>query len=804
MSMNPGREATLGRESKDADTYSFQAEINQLLSLIINTFYTKKEVFLRELISNASDALDKAKYRTARENAESSPSVEAPAEAPAEYRIRLRADKEARTLVLEDTGVGMTRQELIDNLGTIAQSGTMQFMKQCSEGTTEESRQSLIGQFGVGFYSAYLVADRVSVTSRANGAPRAHTWESAANGTFTVSSGDAGAHTSAGTTITLYLKEDCAEYADEGHLRSLIHTYSSFIQYPIYMEVETTRDVPATDDDEKGDDEKDDDDEKDATDDARLPKTRVETCREWQLQNEQKPLWVRAQKDIKDSEYVSLYKALCNDWDEPLAWTHVVAEGNVDFRGILYVPKRAPVDLYDSNKRHSIKLFVKRVFVMDETDELIPEWLKFMRGVVDSEDMPLNISREMLQKNGVVKVMQRNIIKKSLELFDEMATERPDDYLTFYKNYSKCIKLGVHDESKHQAKLLKLLRYPTSKTFADASSSSASSSSASSSSASASPPMVSLDEYVERMPSAQKDIYFITGETDQIIDQSPFLERLKDEGTEVLYMSDPIDEYVMQGLREYDGRSFVSCTRLIKKRETKAESETEKESEKESEKEATDQEGGLELTEEAMTRLCKRFTDVLGHTVEAVLPSTRLVKSPACLVSSEFGWSANMERIMRAQTMRDNSRTEFMTAKKIMEINPTHRIIRDLSNRLGRVDESESETESGAKSESAESESALVDEVIHLLYESSVVDSGFTLDTPKRFVSRINHMISLGLSLDDDGGNANGDMLANRVDAPDVRIERVSSHEMQEKNTIRHDNVPLTNEGDSTEMQAVD
>ena len=701
------------------ETYEFQAEINQLMSLIINTFYTKKEIFLRELISNASDALDKSKYTRAQKGVEDD---------GYEGCVKMRADKNARTVCIEDTGVGMTRQELIDNLGTIAQSGTKGFMQK-NEGT-------LIGQFGVGFYAAYLVADRVTVTTRTDDT-ETYTWESSAGGTFTIKPAEEEMD-KRGTRIVLHMKEDADEYLDNSRLTKLIQTYSQFIQYPIYLEVEKTREV---EDDEKEDEKEDEKvtiedvtDHKDETDDGKK-KTRIESYREWERQNEQKPLWIRPPSEITNDEYNEFYKAITGDWDGALSWSHIVAEGTLDFRGVVYVPKRAPFDLYDSTKKHNIKLFVRRVFVMDETEELVPEWLKFLRVMIDSEDLPLNISREMIQKNQIIKLIQKNLVKKCIEMFMEMARDKPDDYKTFYKNYSKCIKLGVNDEPKYKDKLMKLLRYTSSATIN-------------------SEEMVSLDEYVGRMKKGQKGIYYITGETDKIIHESPFLEKLRSLDYEVLYMSDPIDEYVMQRTKEYEDKKFIDCARGGKILDEEEEEDEEMKEKRESEEKA----------------LCKRFQEVLGHQVDAVVVGTRMVDSPCCLVSSEYGWSANMERIMRAQTLRDNSQADFMTARKVMEVNPKHRIIKEVQKLIS------SETDE------------LANDVINLLYESSLIDSGFTIETPKRFVKRINNMICLGLSLEEDPKEPP------KEDDPRVKIEKMEDPNLL-KELMRKNDIIEKNEG---------
>lgn len=747
-------------EPPQTHKYEFQAEINQLLSLIINTFYTNKDIFLRELISNASDALDRARYEDSRaktsvENVSKSTSQEqnvAVGESDREKSIRITADADLKTLTIEDNGVGMTHEDLVNNLGTIARSGTRGFIERLNHNATADDKDnhSMIGQFGVGFYSAYLVADRVEVVTRTRACAHAHCWQSDANGTFTIHEDPTDTHF--GTRIVMHIKEAEAHYLKADAIRELVKTHSQFIHYPIFLQVECTREVR--------DEPKSEEAETEAggcwqdpslTDDGKH-QSRLETYLEWERQNEQQPVWVRAPADVTDEEYKALYKAISNDWDAPLAWTHVAGEGTVEYKAILYLPRRMPPDLYDSTKKHSIKLYVKRVFVMDEMDELVPEWLKFMRGLVDSEDLPLNISREVLQKNRVVHLIQKNLVKKCIEMFERM---EPDDYAVFYKNYSKCLKLGVTDETKHRDRLLRLLRYTSSATIEGSEPSATCT--------------VSLDDYVGRMRDGQDAIYFSTGETDQMIHDSPFLERLKRDGVEVLYMSDPIDEYVMQTIREYEGKKFVSCTRSYGDKD------------KNKDKDKDQQPSDARPSAQDLEGLCSYMKDVLGEQIERVVVGDRLVDSPCCLVSSEHGWTANMERIMRAQAMRDNSHANYMTARKIMEVNPEHPIIVEVVRRLrSLVDlassseaeerENREKREKREKDDEPNDEEGLVRDVIHLLYESSLVDSGFTLEIPKRFVRRINNMVALGLSLDTAKISEENDA---KRDSPNVRIEPV-------------------------------
>ncbi|VAI18816.1 unnamed protein product [Triticum turgidum subsp. durum] len=621
----------------ETETFAFQAEINQLLSLIINTFYSNKE-FMEALAAGAD--------------------------------------------------------------------------------------VSMIGQFGVGFYSAYLVAERVVVTTKHNDDEQ-YVWESQAGGSFTVTRDTSGEQLGRGTKMVLYLKDDQMEYLEERRIKDLVKKHSEFISYPISLWTEKTTEKEISDDEdeeEKKDTEEgkveDVDEEKEEKE--KKKKKIKEVSHEWNLVNKQKPIWMRKPEEINKEEYAAFYKSLTNDWEEHLAVKHFSVEGQLEFKAVLFVPKRAPFDLFDNKKKaNNIKLYVRRVFIMDNCEELIPEYLSFVKGIVDSEDLPLNISRETLQQNKILKVIRKNLVKKCIELFFEIA-ENKEDYNKFYEAFSKNLKLGIHEDSQNRTKIAELLRYHSTKSGDE---------------------LTSLKDYVTRMKEGQNEIYYITGESKKAVENSPFLEKLKKKGYEVIYMVDAIDEYAIGQLKEFEGKKLVSATKEGLKLD---ESEDEKKKQEE--------------LKEKFEGLCKVIKEVLGDKVEKVIVSDRVVDSPCCLVTGEYGWTANMERIMKAQALRDSSMAGYMSSKKTMEINPENAIMDELRKRAD-----------------ADKNDKSVKDLVMLLFETSLLTSGFSLEDPNTFGTRIHRMLKLGLSIDEDdeAPENDTDMPPLEDDAGESKMEEV-------------------------------
>lgn len=644
----------------ETETYAFSADINQLLSLIINAVYSNKEVFLRELISNASDALNKVRYESLK-----NPSY---LDNENNLEIKISFDKANKILKIKDTGIGMMKDELVNNLGTIASSGTKKFL----ESITDNNGSQFIGQFGVGFYSGYLVADKIVVISKHNDDEQ-YLWESNGNGTFDIQRDDTNYELKRGSILMLHLKDDMTEYLEESKIIELIKKHNQFIEFPIFVETQKTREV-----------------ELEAIEEGKEPQKVNETYFEYDQVNKDKPIWCRNSKEITEDEYSDFYKSMTGDYDTYLDMSHFTVEGQVEFKGLLYIPKRSPIDLFDgqTKRKGMIKLYSRKVFITDDCEDLLPEYLKFVKGVIETEDIPLNISRETLQQNKIIKIIGKNIIKKIFEMFNRIGDE-PEKFRTFYEQYNKSIKLGVHEDSTNRNKLVPLLRYETSNSNGD---------------------LISLDDYVENMKSDQSSIYYITAESVKSIINSPFLEKLKTKNYEVIYMCDPLDEYITQQVKDYKDKKLVCIT-----------------------KENIDM-GGDESEKEEFERLKNEFKNVcdymkstLSDEVEKVIVSNKLANYPCILSTSEFGWTANMQRILKAQTF-NKPEMNYMMGRKILEINPNNKIIQKIKYRL---DNDNMDTQ--------------LSDLVTLLYDITLQASGFTVEDPSKFSNKVLKLIDNGL-----------------------------------------------------------
>ena len=581
-------------------TMGFQTEAKRLLHLMIHSLYSNREIFLRELISNASDAIDKHRFAVIGDTNLGA--------GVGDYRIRVEADSEAKTITIDDNGIGMSRDEVVDNLGTIAKSGTAAFMEQLSGDQKADSQ--LIGQFGVGFYSSFIVADHVVVVTRKAGEETATQWESAGEDEFTISESS---RDCAGTTITLHLKDDAEEFADSWRVRSVIKKYSDHISVPVMMP-----EPPAP----AGDDE----------DAAEVPAEP-----EWQAVNEAKALWTRSRSEVTDEEYQAFYKHISHDFEDALSWSHNAVEGKLEYTSLLYLPQRAPFDLWQREGARGLKLYVQRTFIMDEAEQFLPMYLRFVKGVLDSSDLPLNVSRELLQQNQQVDAIRSALTKRVLDMLSKMANKQPDDYIRFWDTFGAVLKEGPAEDFTNREKIADLLLFATTRD--DEASQ-----------------RISLKQYVEAMKDDQQSIYYVVAENHATAKNSPHIEALRKQGVEVLLLSDRVDEWLMSHLAEYDGRPLRDV----------AKGEWDESADDEDAKQA------LEAAEKASESLIERMQGVLSERVAGIRPTTRLTSSPACLTVAEHEMGAQMRRIMEAAGQ------EMPETKPTMEINVEHPLLQRL------------------------------------------------------------------------------------------------------------------------------
>ncbi|EFO23822.1 endoplasmin [Loa loa] len=675
-----------------AEKHSFQAEVNRMMKLIINSLYKNKEIFLRELISNASDALDKIRMLSLTD-----PLV---LSATDELSIRIKADPENHMLHVTDTGIGMTKTDLINNLGTIARSGTSEFLSKLLDSSTSlEQQQDMIGQFGVGFYSSYLVADRVVVTSKHNDDDQ-YIWESDSS-SFTVAKDPRGATLKRGTQVTLHLKEEAYDFLEADTLKNLVEKYSQFINFNIYLWQSKTETVEEPiDETEKITDEKTEDGDGKVEEDKTEPKTKKveKTTWDWEKINNVKPIWMRKNDDVEMEEYKEFYKSITKDQENPLAYVHFTAEGEVTFKSILYVPRHSPFDMFQNYGKgtDNIKLYVRRVFITDDFHDMMPKYLSFIRGIVDSDDLPLNVSRETLQQHKLLKVIKKKLVRKVLDMLKKM---EPGDFEHFWKEYSTNIKLGIMEDPTNRTRLAKLLRFYSSHKKDE---------------------MISLAEYVSRMKDKQEMIFYVAGSSREEVESSPFVERLLKKGYEVLYLVEAVDEYAIQSMPEFDGKKFQNAAK-----------EGLKIDDGEKNKEMQEQ---LEKEYEPLTDWLKNVA--LKDKIEKALVSQRLVQSPCALVASSYGWSGNMERIMKSQAHSksyDPTQEFYANQKKTFEINPRHPVIKELLRRV----------QSGESNEKA-TDTAL------LLFETATLRSGFTLNDQIGFAERVEQILRRTINVSPD------------------------------------------------------
>ncbi|ACT51012.1 molecular chaperone HtpG [Methylovorus glucosotrophus] len=628
----------MSAETLTKETLGFQAEVKQLLQLMIHSLYSNKEIVLRELISNASDAADKLRFEALSDNSLYGND--------SDLKIRVSFDKDARTLTISDNGIGMNRAEVISNIGTIAKSGTKEFFQSLTGDQAKDA--NLIGQFGVGFYSAFILADKVTLITRRAGSDEAVKWESAGEGDYTL---EAVEKAGRGTDIILHLREGEDEFLNDWKLKSIIRKYSDHITLPIIMKKSEWKDG------------------------EQVPTDEDETV------NKASALWARSKSDISDEEYQEFYKHVSHDFENPLAWSHNRVEGKQEYISLLYVPSRAPLDLYDRERKHGIKLYVKRVFIMDDAEKLMPQYLRFVRGVIDSADLPLNVSREILQSSRDIDNIKAGSVKKVLGLLEDLAENKPEEYAGFWKEFGRVLKEGPGEDFANREKIAGLLRFASTHADTDAQ-------------------VVSLKDYIGRMKEGQDKIYYITADSFAAAQHSPHLEIFRKKGIEVLLMSDRVDEWMLSSLTEFDGKALQSVAKGDLDLGN-LEDEAEKEQQKKVEEEARD--------------LIERVKTTLGERVKEVRVTHRLTDSPACLVAGENDLSGNLERLLKAAGQKTPD------SKPILEVNPEHKLVAKLK---------------------TESDDGRFADLANLLFDQALLAEGGQLEDPASFVRRMNSLIS--------------------------------------------------------------
>ena len=654
-------------DAAQKETLAFQAEVRQLLDLMINSLYSNKEIFLRELISNASDAEDKLRFAALADDTlyEGNPNLE----------IRITFDKDAQTVTVADNGIGMNREEVVANIGTIAQSGTKEFLKSLSGEQAKDA--NLIGQFGVGFYSSFVVADKVRLVSRRAGdtLDQGVAWESAGDGEYTLETVEKPEH---GTEITLHLREAETEFLDDWRLRSIIRKFSDHVSWPIMMVTKETATAEVDEDEEK---EADLQAPAEGSEDVAQQEDKpAEDSVKWEKVNTASALWTRAKSDIKEEEYTEFYKHIAHDFEDPLSHIHVRLEGKYDYTLLLYLPKRAPFDLWDRERKHGVKLYVRRIFIMEGAEELMPRYLRFVRGLIDTADLPLNVSREILQNNKVVTAIRKGAVGKVFSLLESLAEKETEDYQTFWKGFGKVLKEGVIEDYANKERLAKLLRFASTHTDTEAQD-------------------VSLSAYVARMNADQEKIFYVTGDSHAAARKSPHLEIFRKKEIEVLLLSDRVDEWLVSHLNEFEGKSLQSVT--------KGDLDLGKLDDEEQKKEHKE-------AEDSFKGLLTRVKDSLGESVKEVRVTHRLTDSPSCLVGDEYDMSATMERILK------ESGQEVPGAKRILEVNPTHPLLLRLKEEM---------------------DSQRFDDLCHILFDQALLSEGGQLEDPADFVRRLNNLL---------------------------------------------------------------